>query len=190
MEHPGTEPDPGEERRGRHAAPAASPAGGLGRVATRTTAVIAAALEAAHRLVDRVRTGPVLPWISAHRVLVLVVAALVVSGVAFAGTAALIAQTPGPVAEGDATDADPSRPRPGSDFVMPDPTPGAVTASPSPTPPSTGGPGTPADDPSLDPAPTADPEPTGDPAEPTAEPTGNGRPDPPGATNRPDKKKD
>jgi hypothetical protein len=39
--------------------------------------------------------------------------------------------------------------------------------------------------------PITDPEPPADPVEPTTEPTdeGNGRPDPPGATNRPDKPK-
>ncbi|MGR0320882.1 hypothetical protein [Agromyces sp. ZXT2-3] len=151
---------------------------------------LAVALAHVAGAVARFRSGPTLPWISAHRMLVLIVGALLVSGTAFAATAAVIAQPP--VAEGSGSTDDGSRPRPASGFVMPSPVsdaPDASTAppSPSPTPEPTGS----ADDPAGEPAPVTDPEPTTDPVEPTEEPdTGNGRPDPPGASNRPDKPKD
>jgi hypothetical protein len=191
MEDPGGDRRAG--RRGRHAAPPAAATGPVGRIVTGAGAAVSAALTRGAAWAARFRAGPVLPWISAHRLLVLIVGALVVSGTAFAGTAALISQTPGSVAEGNDAAVDGSRPRPGSDFVMPSP----VTGSPAPTtppPPSATAkpePSAPADDPSPEPAPPTDPDPTADPVEPTEEPdTGNGRPDPPGATNRPDKTKD
>ncbi|WP_438854723.1 hypothetical protein [Agromyces sp. M3QZ16-3] len=148
----------------------------------------AIALEAVTRWIARFRSGPVIPWVAAHRVLVLVVGALVVSGGAFAATAAMIAQPPLAGATESVDDA--TRPRPGSEFVMPSPatgSPSATTVPPTTT--SAPQPTAPADAPAVDGAPITDPEPTTDPVQPTEEPTGNGRPDPPGATNRPDKTK-
>ncbi len=186
MEDPATE----RERRGRHAARRSAPTGPLGGVTDRLAGIAAAALGTLSRLLDRLRSGPVLPWVSAHRILVLVAVAVLVSGVAFVGTAAFIANPPGAVADGERGDGPRPRPSPGSDFVMPAPTTGAPTATPTPTPPATTVPGTPAEDQPGDPVATAEPDAPVATTEPTEEPTGNGRPDPPGATNRPDKKKD
>ncbi|WP_430644796.1 hypothetical protein [Agromyces sp. GXS1127] len=189
MQDPG-QAGPGDGRRGRHAAPPAAATGPLSRAASATTAALAVALASVAGAAERFRSGPVPPWIAAHRMLVLVVGALVVSGTAFAATAAVIAQPP--VAEGGGSTEEASRPRPGSEFVMPSPVGGAPDATTAPpivsaTPEPTGS----ADEPTAEPEATADPEPTTDPVEPTEEPdTGNGRPDPPGATNRPDKPKD
>ncbi|GAA1060616.1 hypothetical protein GCM10009573_20430 [Agromyces bracchium] len=187
MEDPGA--GAGEGRRGRHAAPAAAATGPLSRAVAAAGTAAAVALTVVARWIARFRAGPVLPWVAAHRMLVLIVGALVVSSGAFAATAAMIAQPP--LAEGGESVVDGTRPRPGSEFVMPSPvtgSPAATTAPPTSTP--TPGPTAPADGTTTGDAPTTDPEPTTDPVEPTEEPTGNGRPDPPGATNRPDKTKD
>jgi len=196
------DPRPGEvgKRRGRRAAPPTGPVGPL----ESATAVVAAGLTAGRtglvtaraRAGDALaafRAGPVLPWISAHRMLVLIGGALLVSALAIGGAVAMISQVPGSVAEGEiAGDAGtgPVRPQPGSEFTMPSPPPSTATPTPSPTPSPTPTPTpTPADG-GAEP-PITDPEPPADPVEPTTEPTddGNGRPDPPGATNRPDKPK-
>ncbi|WP_400995599.1 hypothetical protein [Agromyces sp. GXQ0307] len=188
MEDPGA--GAGEGRRGRHAAPAVAATGPLSRTVAAAGTAAAIALTVVARWVARFRAGPVLPWVAAHRVLVLIVGALVVSSGAFAATAAMIAQPP--LAESTESVDDGTRPQPGSEFVMPSPvtgSPGATTAPPPTTEP-TSGPTAPTDGPATEATPTTEPEPTTDPVEPTEEPTGNGRPDPPGATNRPDKTKD
>jgi|GEM_PF-3110664 len=189
MEDPGA--NPGAGRRGRHAAPPTGPAGPLSRAVAALGAMTASALAAVSGWIARFRAGPVLPWISAHRMLVLVVGALVVSGAAFTATAAVIAQPP--VAESGEPDDDGARPQPGSGFVMPSPVTGSPTPSTAPptapATPSAPSPSAPADEAPVDPEPTTDPEPTAEP-EPTEESNGNGRPDPPGAENRPDKTKD
>lgn len=192
MENP--RPDEGGRRRGRRAAPPTGPVGPV-----ETAAAVAAALTAgraglvtararADQAVASFRAGPVLPWISAHRLLVLIGGALLVSTLAIGGTIAMIAQVPAPTAGGGIAEDDPARPRPGSGFTMPSPAP---TTSPSPTPTPTPGP---TDDPGTGDAgtPVVDPEPTDEPLAPTTDPVtdSNGRPDPPGATNRPDKPKD
>ncbi|MUN07362.1 hypothetical protein [Agromyces luteolus] len=180
----------GTGRRGRHAAPPAGSTGPLSRAVAAVGAGTAAALAVVSGTLARFRAGPVLPWVSAHRLLVLVVGALVVSGAAFTATAAVIAQPP--VAERSGSVDDGERPRPGSGFVMPSPVSGSPTPTTAPpTSSATPGPTAPVDDPANDPVddPAIDPEPTTDP-EPKEESNGNGRPDPPGATNRPDKTKD
>lgn len=139
--------------------------------------------------------GPVLPWVSAHRMAVLVGGALLVSAIAMGGAAAMIAST-APVARVDDQAVDGGeRPRPGSEFTMPSPAPSSdapkpsSTPTPEPTPtPSPAAPGT--TDPSTDPS--TDPEPTTDPEEPTAgtedDAPGNSG-NSPGADNRPEKDK-
>ncbi|WP_229276020.1 hypothetical protein [Agromyces kandeliae] len=189
MEDPGA--GQGAGRRGRHAAPPVGATGPLSRAVAAVGAAAAAALAAVGDAVARFRAGPVLPWISAHRLLVLIAGALLVSGTAFATTAAVISMPP--VAEGGGTVDDEATPRPSSGFVMPSPVtdrPTATTAPPTtPATPTTPAPTVPADDAPIESEPTTGVEPTTAP-EPTEESNGNGRPDPPGAENRPDKTKD
>jgi hypothetical protein len=186
-------PDEAGKRRGRRAAAPTGPVGPLetavAAVAAGLTAGRAGLVTARARGADALaafRAGPVLPWVSAHRMLVLIGGALVVSGLAIGGAVAMISQVPGAVAEGEVAGnagSGPVRPQPGPDVTMSSP---VATPTPSPTP-------TPAPTPMPTPSPTdavSEPRVT-DPVEPATEPTdeGNGRPDPPGATNRPDKPK-
>jgi hypothetical protein len=137
------------------------------------------------------RAGPVLPWVSAHRMPVLIGGALLVSAIAMGGAAALIVSST-PVAGGDETVDGGDRPRPGSEFTMPSPAPSTAAPTPTPTPtttptptPTAGVPGT--TDPSTDPVPTTEPgEPTAEPEDDAPGNSGNS----PGADNRPDKDKD
>jgi hypothetical protein len=189
-------PDEGGRRRGRRAAPPTGPVGPSEKAAAAVAAALTAgraglvaARARAGEAVGAFRAGPVLPWVSAHRMLVLVGGALLVSTLAIGGAVAMIAQVPGPTAGGEVAEDDPARPQPGSGFTMPSPMPTAPTQSPTPSPTPS-----PTDDPDSGEAgtPVVDPEPTGEPTAPTTEPTtdANGRPDPPGATNRPEKPKD
>jgi hypothetical protein len=200
------------KRRGRRAAPPAGPRGPVEQASALALAVLAAgrervwvplgerigpARERGRAAYDAFTAGPVLPWLSAHRIAVLVGGALLVSAIAMGGAAAMIAST-APVAGIDDRAVDGGeRPRPGSEFTMPTPAPSsdapkpgpapapAPTPTPEPTPtPRTTAPGT--TDPSTDPEPTTDPE------EPTAEteddaPGNSGNS--PGADNRPEKDK-
>ncbi|MGR2752087.1 hypothetical protein [Agromyces arachidis] len=195
------------ERRGRHAAPPSGPRGPLDRVLAAALAILAAARErvvapAAGRAaplrgrvaagtraaVAAVREGPVPPWLSKHRMTVLIGGALVVSAIALGGAAAMIA-TPTPAGVEDEAAEAGDRPRPGSKFTMPTPAPSspAPTRTPAPSPTAT-----PAPDGTAVPDATDAPEPTTAPVEPTTEPvdespgnSGNS----PGASNRPDKDK-
>lgn len=196
-------PDEAGKRRGRRAAAPTGPVRPLdavaGVVAAWLTAARAGLLTARRRGAEALtafRASPVIPWVSAHRMLVLVGGALLVSALAIGGAVAMIAQVPRPVAGGDA----PVRPQPGSDFTMPSPVPAsptpAPTTAPAPTPTDapapvpSGEPSPEPDEPIVDPEPTTEPDEPYEPDEPDGPPTGsNGRPDPPGATNRPDKPK-
>jgi hypothetical protein len=207
------------KRRGRRAAPPAGPRGPVEQVSALALAVLAAGRERvwmplAERIAparERVRerggaayaaftAGPVLPWVSAHRMAVLVGGALLVSAIAMGGAAAMIAST-APVAGVDDQAVDDQavdggeRPRPGSEFTMPSPAPSSDAPKPSspPTPEPTSTP-TPAPgqtapgttDPSTDPEPTTDPEePTGGIEDDAPGNSGNS----PGADNRPEKDK-
>ncbi|BDZ54316.1 hypothetical protein [Agromyces marinus] len=202
MDHPAADPDRGPASRGRRAAPRNTANGPLGRALARASDLLVSVLAAIARigsaiasLKGRMSLGAVRTWIAVHRVLALVVVALVVSGAAFAGTAALIGRSAMPAAEGDGA----SRPAP--QRLPPEQTePTAPVAPVAPNPPPSTAPATPPPAPAADPGGPADPaapEPADDPPavteeppEPTEEPEGNGRPDPPGAANRPDKKKD
>jgi hypothetical protein len=196
------------KRRGRRAAPPAGPRGPVEQASALALAVLAAgrervwvplgeriapARERGRAAYAAFTAGPVLPWLSAHRIAVLVGGALLVSAIAMGGAAAMIAST-APVAGSDDRAVDGGeRPRPGSEFTMPTPAPSSdapkPSATPTPTPeptptPRTTAPGT--TDPSTDPEPTTDPE------EPTAEteddaPGNSGNS--PGADNRPEKDK-
>lgn len=199
------------ERRGRHAAPPAGPRGPVELAAAVVLAVLARWRErvwmplvarvspARERAVERggaalaaFRAGPVLPWVSVHRIPVLIGGALLVSAIAMGGAVAMIASST-PVAGGDETVDGGDRPRPGSEFTMPTPVPSTAAPTPTPTPtpmptpspsPPTGGPGT--SDPSTDPVPTTEPdEPTGEAEDDAPGNSGNS----PGAGNRPDKDK-
>lgn len=202
------------ERRGRHAAPPAGPPGPVEIVAAAVLAVLALGRErvwaplaarlapARERVVERggtaiaaFRAGPVVPWLAAHRMLVLIGGALLVSTVALGGAAAMIAST-APVAgsDGGETVDGGVRPQPGTGFTTPTPAPSSPTPTPTPTPTTTPTP-TPSPtpvEPGTNDTPPA-PEQTTTPVEPTAEPEGD-RPGnsgtSPGATNRPDKSKD
>jgi hypothetical protein len=195
MENPGT--GEGGRRRGRRAAPPTGPVGPLETVAAAIAAALTAGRSALVAARGRVagwvtafRSGPVLPWVSAHRMLVLIGGALLVSALSIGGAIAMIAQVPGPVAEGSAGDDETARPQPGSSFTMPSPAAKTPSSTPTPTPSPSPTPGpTPVDGGAE--SPIVEPEPPTDPVEPTTEPTtdGNGRPDPPGASNRPDKPK-
>ena len=194
-------PDEAGKRRGRRAAAPTGPVRPLdavaGVIAAWLTAARAGLFTAKRRGAEALaafRAGPVIPWVSAHRVLVLIGGAVVVSALAIGGTVALIAQVPRPVAGGELGGDTPARPQPGSDFTMPSPVPTSPTPTPTPTPvptPSqapaaTGEPSPEPDEPVVDPEPTTEPDDPDDSDPPTGS---NGRPDPPGATNRPDKPK-
>jgi hypothetical protein len=136
--------------------------------------------------------GPVLPWVSAHRLAVLVGGALLVSAIAMGGAAAMIASS-APVAgvEDQAVD-DVDRPRPGSEFTMPTPVPSSAAPTPTPSPAPVPAPTpTPVVPGTADP--TTEPEPTTAPEEPSGEPEEDDAPgnsgNSPGAGNRPDKDK-
>lgn len=199
------------ERRCRHAAPASGPVGALDRLSSAVLAVLAVVRERAWvPLAARVaplrgragtraaaaiaafRAGPVLPWVAAHRGLVVIGGALVVSAAALAGTAAVIASpAPPPVADGSETGGLGDRPRPESGFTMPSPAPTSSTPTPQPTPTPTPTP-LPAEPGATEPPTGSEPIPTPIPVEPTAEPeepapgnSGNSN----GAGNRPDKTK-
>jgi hypothetical protein len=164
---------------------AAAVAAGL----TVARSTLATARGRAGEAVAAFRAGPVLPWISAHRLPVLLGGALLASALAIGGTVAMIAQVPGPVAGGEAPD-DAARPQPGSGFTMPRPAAGTSKPTPSPSPPPSP---KPTDDPLTGDAgaPAVDAEPSPAPVDtPTADSPGNGRQDPPGATNNPKKPKD
>lgn len=194
MENP--RPDEGGRRRGRRAAPPTGPVGPLETAAAAVAAALTAGragLVAARARADEAvaafRAGPVLPWISAHRPLVLFGGALLVSTLAIGGSIAMIAQPPAPTAGGGIAEDDPARPQPGSGFTMPSPAPTTPAPSPTPTPTPS-----PADAPGAGDAdpPVVAPEPADETLAPTTDAVtdSNGRPDPPGATNRPDKPKD
>jgi hypothetical protein len=199
------------KRRGRRAAPPAGPRGPVEQVSALALAVLATGRErvwvplaervapARERVRERsgaayaaFRSGPVLPWVSAHRMAVLVGGALLVSAIAMGGAAAMIAST-APVAGVDQAVDGGERPRPGSEFTMPSPAPSSEAPKPSPTPtpkptptptPSPAAPGT--TDPSTDPEPTTDPvEPTAGTEDDAPGNSGNS----PGADNRPEKDK-
>lgn len=200
------------KRRGRRAAPPAGPRRPVEHGAAFALAVLATGRErvwmplaervapARERALERggaalaaFRAGPVLPWVSAHRMAVLVGGALLVSAIAMGGAAAMIAST-APVAGIDDRAVDGGeRPRPGSEFTMPSPAPSSDAPTPSSTP-------TPTPTPKSTPSPTApgttdpstEPEPTTEPEEPTAgtedDAPGNSG-NSPGADNRPEKDK-
>lgn len=200
------------ERRGRHAAPPAGPRGPVEHVAAavltvlaigreRVQAPLAARLEPAReRVVERVgaaiaafRAGPVVPWVAAHRMLVLIGGALLVSAVALGGAAAMIASTTPVAGSGGEEIVDGGeRPQPGPEFTMPTPAPPSPTPRPTQTPTPTPTPSpTPVESGTPDTSP--DPEPTTTPVEPTAAPEDDGPGNSgtsPGASNRPEKSKD
>ncbi|MEI5584762.1 MULTISPECIES: hypothetical protein [unclassified Agromyces] len=178
------------ERRGRHAAPPSGPAGLLDRAASAALAALGRVRERGRAAIGAFRAGPLVPWVSAHRGIVLIGGSLVVSAAALASTAAMIASPgPPPAAEGTETVDDGARPRPGSDFTMPTPAPTTTTPTPEPTPIPTATP-VPAEPGTSEPPSGSEPTPA--PVEPTPEPeedapgnSGNS----PGAANRPDKTK-
>ncbi|MGR0219742.1 hypothetical protein [Agromyces sp. ZXT2-6] len=194
-------------RRGRHAAPPEGPRGPVERVAAVALAVlalgrervwapltarVAPARDRAGTALAAFRAGPVVPWLSAHRMPVLIGGALLVSAIALGGAAAMIASSTSVAGVDDEAAEVGDRPGPGSGYTMPTPAPSSPvptpTSTPTPTPTPTPAPVAPgATDPSID------PEPTTVPAEPTTEPEddapGNSG-DSPGAANRPDKDKD
>lgn len=149
------------------------------------------ALERGGAALAAFRAGPVLPWVSAHRMAVLVGGALLVSAIAMGGAAAMIASTAPVAGIDDRAVEGGERPRPGSEFTMPSPAPSSdapkpsSTPTPEPTPtPSPTAPGT--TDPSTDPEPTTEPEePTGETEDDAPGNSGNS----PGADNRPEKDK-
>jgi hypothetical protein len=174
--------------RGRHAAPAA-PASPLG---ARIAAVVGPTLAFAAARLEAFRAGPVLPWISRHRLVLLIGGASLVSLLALGGAVALIQGTSS-ITVAETVQPGDSRPQPGADSTVdPEPATGVrtPTATPTPTPTTTPtpAPSAPPAGGTLDPGGTTttlEPAPPPPPAPAEGEP----RDTAPGATNRPDKPK-
>ncbi|WP_448808551.1 hypothetical protein [Agromyces bauzanensis] len=167
--------EPLRRPRGRHARRAAPPADGW------RARILAAAAPVMAWLEPRLAaTGA---WLFERRLHVLIVAATVATVAMLGGAVALISLTgvsgPDQAAEGGSgprpTSTDPARPNSYAP-ILPSPRP-TPTPTPTPTPAPVEGSTDPGADVPADPVPT--PDPTTD--------TGNGRPDPPGHTNKPDK---
>lgn len=170
---------PPRRPRGRHAAPKAAAAGDGWRARFAAAAApVAASLEP--------RVSAAGAWLFERRLHVLIVSATLATVLMLGGAVALISSAGGGGRDGEATDiGDSPRPTstdPGSPNsyapILPSPGP-APTRTPTPTPP----PGEVADPVEEIPVDPVDPV---DPVEPPPD-TGNGRPDPPGHTNKPPK---
>jgi len=169
--------EPMRRTRGRHARPAATPAGEgwRARVASALAPVVASA---------EPRIAVAAEWLFERRVHVLIVSATVATIAMLGGAVALISFAGAPQqADGATSVVETTRPTstdPGDRNTY-----APILPSPGPTP--TLKPGTPTPSPTDDPDADADPTATEAPVEPTAEPTPdtNGRPDPPGHTKKP-----
>ena len=198
MEEDDEQVRPATRPRGRHAAPpspvgatltglTSKAAGLLAKVTAVIAAIVAAVAAALAPRIEAFRAGPVLPWLSRHRIPVFIGGAAVVSALALGGAIAFIQQA-APVS------IDETGQRGADDQAVPqqDTTSSAtpITGLKTPTP-------TPRPTPTPTPTPTADPlaptetaSPTSPDPSPTPTPTEEARRDTaPGATNRPDKPK-
>lgn len=168
--------EPLRRPRGRHARRAAPPAGSWRARLLATAGPVVAWLEP--------RVAAAGAWLFERRLHVLIVGATVATIAMLGGAVALIslAGASGPdgqSAEGDGTprptSTDPARPNSYAPIL---PSPGPThTPTPTPTPAPDDGSADPGTEIPADPVPTSDPPPD----------TGNGRPDPPGHTNKPPK---